>query len=75
MYSTLSWSARNGQLECARLLVAAGADRAKKTTHRSMTALAVAWEQGHTEIVVLLEQADREAGTAAAEEGTPPVAP
>jgi len=40
-----------------------------------MTALAVAWEQGHTEIVVLLEQADREAGTAAAEEGTPPVAP
>lgn len=55
--TALHFAARDGHLECARLLVRANADRAKKSTTESFgvppgsTALEVAREKGHAEVV------------------------
>ena len=60
--TTLHHAAKYGRLECARLLVRARADRAKKD-NQGQTALEVARECGKSEVAALLEQADADVRT------------
>ena len=55
--TTLHHAAKYGRLECARLLVRARADLAKKNKD-GKTALEVAREKGKADVAALLEQAD-----------------
>ena len=55
--TTLHHAAKYGRLECARLLVRARADRAKKDI-TGRTALELARQYGKAEVAALLEQAD-----------------
>jgi len=55
--TALHFAAQNGQLECARLLVRARADRAKKNK-KGQTALELARMMGEGEVAALLADSD-----------------
>ena len=58
-YTALMAAARDGQVECARALLAGEADRTLRATgnwHKGKTALQIAEEEGEAEVAALLRE-------------------